>query len=86
MSKFETMANEIVTAVGGVSNIEAVTNCMTRLRFTLKDVKKADENTLKVVKNKPWQTLGVGALILLLTPMACFILFCTVIGIIPAAA
>ena len=48
--------------------------------------KVADENTLKVVKNKPWQTLGVGALILLLTPMACFILFCTVIGIIPAAA
>lgn len=50
MSKFETMANEIVTAVGGVSNIEAVTNCMTRLRFTLKDVKKADENTLKNIK------------------------------------
>ena len=50
MSKFETMANEIVAAVGGVSNIEAVTNCMTRLRFTLKDVKKADENTLKNIK------------------------------------
>lgn len=50
MSKFEEMAKEIVTGVGGVKNIDAVTNCMTRLRFTLKDVKKADENALKNVQ------------------------------------
>ena len=50
MSNFEAMAKEIVAGVGGQENIEAVTNCMTRLRFTLKDVKKADENTLKNIK------------------------------------
>ena len=44
MSYFEAMAKEIVVGVGGQENIEAVTNCMTRLRFTLKNVKKADEN------------------------------------------
>ena len=50
MSNFEAMAKEIVAGVGGQENIEAVTNCMTRLRFTLKNVKKADENTLKNIK------------------------------------
>ena len=50
MSNFEAMAKEIVAGVGGQENIDAVTNCMTRLRFTLKDVKKADENTLKNIK------------------------------------
>ncbi len=50
MSNFDLMAKDIVGAVGGVDNIEAVTNCMTRLRFTLKDLKKANEETLKNIK------------------------------------
>ncbi len=50
MSNFDSMAKDIVDAVGGVENIEAVTNCMTRLRFSLKNLKKVDEETLKNVK------------------------------------
>lgn len=50
MNKFEQIAKQIAEKVGGVSNIEAVTHCMTRLRFTLKDVKKADVDALKAVK------------------------------------
>ena len=46
MSKFEQMANEIVKNIGGKENIEAVTNCMTRLRFTLKDVNKANAKAI----------------------------------------
>lgn len=36
MNKYETIANEVVKNIGGTENIESVTNCMTRLRFTLK--------------------------------------------------
>ena len=38
-------AQELVQAVGGKANIVSVTNCMTRLRFVLKDesVAKDDE-------------------------------------------
>ena len=50
MSNFDTLASDIVAAVGGVENIEAVTNCMTRLRFSLKNLKKVDEETLKNIK------------------------------------
>ncbi len=50
MSNFDTLAKEIVGSIGGVDNIEAVTNCMTRLRFSLKDLKKVDEETLKNIK------------------------------------
>ncbi len=50
MNNFDSMAKDIVDAVGGVENIEAVTNCMTRLRFSLKNLKKVDEETLKNVK------------------------------------
>lgn len=31
------LAKEVVEAVGGKENIISVTNCMTRLRFVLKD-------------------------------------------------
>ena len=58
MSNFEAMAKEIVAGVGGQENIEAVTNCMTRLRFTLKDVKKAEaeyEADMKKINRKDKQ-------------------------------
>lgn len=39
-----------------------------------------------ILENKAAVTLGCGALTLILVPVLCFILFCTIIGIIPALA
>lgn len=44
------MAAEILKFVGGEKNVVSVTNCMTRLRFQLKDMKKADAESIKSVK------------------------------------
>ncbi|MGX7047287.1 hypothetical protein RU86_GL000007 [Lactococcus piscium] len=41
------LAKEIIDNVGGESNIVSYTHCMTRLRFILKDVTKADDVALK---------------------------------------
>lgn len=50
MNKYETIANEVVKNIGGTENIESVTNCMTRLRFTLKNVSKVNVESLEKVK------------------------------------
>lgn len=50
MSKYEELALQVVQNVGGIDNIEAVTNCMTRLRFTLKNAAQADTNALQQIK------------------------------------
>lgn len=44
------LAKEIVAAVGGKENIISVTNCMTRLRFVLKDDSIPAEDTVRAVK------------------------------------
>lgn len=44
------LAKEIVKAVGGKENIVSVTNCMTRLRFVLKDDKIPDKDTVSAIK------------------------------------
>lgn len=41
-TKYATVVEEIVERVGGPENIAGVFNCQTRLRFTLKDMKKAN--------------------------------------------
>ena len=41
------IAADILRLVGGKENVASVTNCMTRLRFQLKDHKKADVEALK---------------------------------------
>lgn len=38
-----------MTALGGVDNITAVTHCMTRLRFVIKDDSQVDSTTLKTL-------------------------------------
>lgn len=50
MSNYQEMAQQIVEHVGGIPNIASVTNCMTRLRFSLKDVNKADIVRLEQIK------------------------------------
>ena len=46
------LAKEVVEAVGGKENIISVTNCMTRLRFVLKDdnIPSEESKQLKVSK------------------------------------
>ena len=47
MGKYETLAKEIVKQVGGKENVNGLTHCITRLRFTLKDESKANDDVLK---------------------------------------
>lgn len=42
-------AEVIIAALGGAENIEDVDACITRLRVSVKDVKKVDKNTLKKI-------------------------------------
>ncbi|TQC76068.1 PTS cellobiose/arbutin/salicin transporter subunit IIBC [Pantoea dispersa] len=42
-------ARAIVASLGGLENIEAVTHCMTRLRFVVKDSARVDNATLKTI-------------------------------------
>lgn len=51
MSKnYEALAGATVAALGGVDNVTALTHCMTRLRFVLKDSSKIDGLKLKGIK------------------------------------
>ncbi len=45
--KYRKLATDVVEAVGGVGNVDAVVHCVTRLRFTLKDEGKVDDATVK---------------------------------------
>lgn len=47
---YSRLAEEIVNAVGGKENIVSVTNCMTRLRFVLKEDKDVDTEKVKAIK------------------------------------
>lgn len=44
---YDDLSREILEHVGGVSNIRSVAHCITRLRFKLKDVKKADTEVIE---------------------------------------
>ncbi|MBL1223480.1 beta-glucoside-specific PTS transporter subunit IIABC [Enterococcus sp. BWR-S5] len=47
MGKYDELAKNIVKEVGGKDNINSLTNCITRLRFKLKDEGKANTEVLK---------------------------------------
>lgn len=53
---FEKLAETLVSLVGGAGNISNLTHCAARLRFTLKDESKADEEQIKKTKG----VLGVA--------------------------
>lgn len=51
MSKnYAALANQILTALGGADNVVAVTHCMTRLRFVVKDNQRVDAPALKALQ------------------------------------
>lgn len=45
--KYEQLAKDIIKNVGGKENVNSLTHCITRLRFKLKDEKKANTDVLK---------------------------------------
>jgi len=47
---YSQLAADILRHVGGQGNVISVTNCMTRLRFQLKDTKKANVDAIKNLK------------------------------------
>ncbi len=49
MNKYAAMAQEIMERIGGASNVRQFTNCMTRLRISVKDHGRIDEAALKQV-------------------------------------
>ncbi|MCR4637509.1 MAG: PTS transporter subunit EIIC [Butyrivibrio sp.] len=44
---YANIAKEVIKNVGGSENVEALTHCVTRLRFVLKDSSKADKEALE---------------------------------------
>lgn len=47
MGKYENDVKQLLTLIGGKGNIQAVSHCMTRMRFVLVDPKKADEKAIE---------------------------------------
>ena len=47
MAKYENDVKQLLTLIGGKENIQAVSHCMTRMRFVLIDPKKADEKAIE---------------------------------------
>lgn len=47
MGKYEALAKDIVKNVGGKENVAGLVHCITRLRFTLKDEGRANDDILK---------------------------------------
>ncbi len=47
MGKYENDVRRLLDLVGGKENIQAVSHCMTRMRFVLVDPKKADEKAIE---------------------------------------
>lgn len=48
--KYATLAQDIIRLVGGKENVTNVIHCITRLRFSLVDEKKADTEAIKALK------------------------------------
>lgn len=47
MAKYQNEVRQLLDAIGGKANIQAVSHCMTRMRFVLADTKKADEKAIE---------------------------------------
>lgn len=49
MGKYESEVKELLTRIGGKENIQAVSHCMTRMRFVLVKPEKADEKAIEEI-------------------------------------
>ena len=50
MGKYESLCNQVIEGIGGKDNVVDVSHCVTRLRFHLKDMSKADTDGIKAIK------------------------------------
>lgn len=50
MANYNQIANDVIDMIGGKENIEFAAHCMTRLRLTLKEESKVDEEGIKKIK------------------------------------
>ena len=46
-TQYKTLAKEIIQLIGGKENVNSLVHCVTRLRFKLKDEKKANDEAIK---------------------------------------
>ncbi len=49
MAKYQNEVRQLLDAIGGKANIQAVSHCMTRMRFVLVDPKNADEKAIESI-------------------------------------
>lgn len=50
MGKYDQDSKELLNHIGGKENIQAVTHCITRMRFVLSDPSKADIEAIEAMK------------------------------------
>lgn len=60
MMDYKKIAEEIIHHVGGKENVSNLTHCATRLRFNLKDNKKADRSAIEQMTGVVGVTVGGG--------------------------
>jgi PTS system sucrose-specific IIC component len=65
MSKEQKLADQIISAVGGMDNIDNIINCMTRVRIKVIDESDVNYDTLKSIEG----VLGVVNALLLSVPV-----------------
>ncbi|NLJ40691.1 MAG: PTS transporter subunit EIIC [Clostridiales bacterium] len=65
---YGTIAKQILDAVGGVDNITFLGNCMTRLRFTLRDKSKIDEQSIHSINVVKGMTRSGGQFQVIIGP------------------
>ena len=50
MAKYQADVQTLLRAIGGRENIQAVSHCMTRMRFVLADPGKADTAAIEAIR------------------------------------
>ena len=60
MGKYDNDVKRLLELVGGKGNIQAVSHCMTRMRFVLIDPKKADEKAIEDLPSVKWTFTQAG--------------------------
>ena len=61
MGEYHDLAKDIVKNVGGKENVAGLVHCITRLRFTLKDESRANDEILKAMdghSNEKWWSIS----------------------------